>query len=136
MQHLHSKARPDIFLETVDPDGRRAFFNKAIADDNWQIWIAGQQLKTLGFAMSELIDKDTGPIRHGHREGHIHQICVAPQARRCGLASGLMQSLLDDLRSQSPDRITVAYWAFNDTSKRFFEQMGFAPVMITAELSA
>lgn len=135
VQALHAKARPDIFRKAVAPDGRRALFRKAILEDTWHLWICGNPHETLGYAMGEVMHKDTGPIRCAHSEAHIHQICVTPQARRKGLATSLVRHLLADLNSQQPDRITVAYWTFNSASERFFEKMGFAPALITAELT-
>lgn len=135
VQKVHSDARPDIFRSIVDSDGRAAFFQSAMDNENWQIWVAGRNEKTLAYALGEVIRKETGPIRHGHSEGHVHQICVDPKARRCGLATGLLKHLLISMRDEKLDRVTAAYWTFNEASESFFTAMGFAPAVVTAELS-
>ena len=134
VQSMHAVAHPDVFRPRADPSGRQSFFQSAIEDDAWQLWIAGRGGQTLAYAMAEVFHKHPGPIRNGFSEGHIHQICVAQKARRSGLASGLLRHILTAFETQNLDRTTVAYWAFNTESEAFFRTMGFTPVMITAEL--
>lgn len=80
VQSLHATARPDIFKQQADRRGRRAFFEKAMAEAHWHLCVAGSGPQVLGYAMGEWFRKEPGPIRKGYTEAHIHQICVDPTA--------------------------------------------------------
>jgi len=132
VQGLHAEVRPDVFRIPVDNDSRRAFLDRAISDDLWRLWVAETEGKTVAYLMTEVLHKE-GPIRPPHTEGHLHQICVAPEFRRNGIGMALIQSAIAELETQKTDRITVAYWTFNSASMALFEAVGFAPFLITSE---
>lgn len=135
VQRLHAERRPDLYRLDADPDGRHAILENARTDARWRLWVAHAAGTVAGYLSTELIERVGTALKRAHTEGHLHHLCVDPAWRRQGIGTRLVAQATADLRAAGADRITVAYWLFNDPARRTFEAAGFRPATVVAELA-
>lgn len=72
-------------------------------------------------------------LKSGGLGAHIHELVVAPQHRRRGHG----RALITAAREAFPEveRVSAAYWAFNDASRALFAASGFAPMFVMVEIA-
>jgi GNAT superfamily N-acetyltransferase len=62
--------------------------------------------------------------------GFIHDVVVAPEAQRTGVASALVESACEWLRSIGAPRVMLWTAEKNDSAQRLFTRLGFRRTMI------
>jgi GNAT superfamily N-acetyltransferase len=110
-------------------DASVGFFREALAGDRWFAWIAIAGETVAGGAVLHL---DEMPPRNGPRgvfipsrlQGLIMNIYVEPEHRRGGIASVLMNTVLDFARSKGAGSVTLHA---SQKGKLLYEKMGFTP---------
>lgn len=61
-------------------------------------------------------------------EADMLNLAVAPEARRCGIATALVNALIDALRERGVHRLTLEVRASNDAARALYEGLGFQQV--------
>jgi ribosomal protein S18 acetylase RimI-like enzyme len=61
---------------------------------------------------------------------HIHRFGVDPAARGSGLAAALAEGLHSRARAAGAERITLYVSQGNDTARRFYERVGYTPMVL------
>lgn len=93
------------------------------------VWVAQSEGRIAGYALAEVEPEST---RHWMPEAvYFHDIYVAPDFRRTGVASALLSAVLDWSRDIHPSlqvRLTTA--AANQPARDFFATFGFRPCAI------
>ncbi len=62
--------------------------------------------------------------------GVVHDVMVDAEARRGGVASGLMNAAFDWLKSRGMPRVVLGTASANEAAQRMFTQLGFRRTMI------
>lgn len=63
-------------------------------------------------------------------EGHILNLAVHPDFRRCGIASALMKEVLDELKKKGCRFLLLEVRISNLAAKKFYERFGFRVITI------
>lgn len=63
-------------------------------------------------------------------EAHIANVCIAPDYRRQGLATLLIEAALAEARRRGTRRFDLEVRVSNQQARRLYEKMGFAPLGI------
>lgn len=63
-----------------------------------------------------------------HDEIHVLNICVAPQARRKGIARTILSELHAMARERKASLVSLEVRASNDAARRLYDSMGFIPI--------
>jgi ribosomal protein S18 acetylase RimI-like enzyme len=72
-------------------------------------------------------EKAVGVILCGHdgRRGIIQHACVAPEFRRFGIGSKLVELALDALKAEGINKVLLVAFKKNEGGNRFWESQGF-----------
>jgi GNAT superfamily N-acetyltransferase len=130
---LHLERRPDQFKET-DPAAVEARFQELLTSATAKVWLAELRGKVVGYAVEvqqQRAENTWSPIR---RWCDIDQIGVDPLHRRQGVATALLQAVVDSAHAAGISEVELNSWAFNHEAHRAFESFGFAPKAIRFEL--
>jgi ribosomal protein S18 acetylase RimI-like enzyme len=105
-------------------------------------WFLGTQLKEEGVVVfvAERSDNLIGYVYAGmepqswkelrETAGFIHDVVVAPEAQRTGVASALVEAACEWLRSIGAPRVILWTAEKNDSAQRLFTRLGFRRTMI------
>lgn len=61
-------------------------------------------------------------------EAHLLNLCISPERRREGLASGVLESLIAGLRSRNVSRIILEVRPSNQTAQSLYRKAGFSQI--------
>lgn len=61
------------------------------------------------------------------RRGYIYHTAVHPQYRRQGIATQLVEAVLQALRRARINKVSLVVFADNEAGNRFWQKMGFLP---------
>jgi diamine N-acetyltransferase len=130
---LHLQHRPDQFKET-EQAAIEARFQELLASETAKVWLADVGGKVIGYAVEILIQRAENTWCPARRWCDVEQICVDASHRREGIATALMQAIVDSARAAGIRDIELNSWAFNQDAHRAFEAFGFTPKAIRFEL--
>ena len=133
MQRLHADAQPGRFIANPDQVALTRFFEKALADGGTLLLARDAGGTVIGYLLWTITERVENAFRHAEREGLLDQICVAPAARRQGIAQALIAVMKDQMRAAGLERWAVTYWNFNSASAALMESAGVRPGHIRAE---
>jgi ribosomal protein S18 acetylase RimI-like enzyme len=105
-------------------------------------WFLGSQLKeadaavfvamrddiVVGYVYTALEPESWKELREA--AGFIHDVVVAPDARRHGVATALMNAAVEWLRSRGAPRVVLGTADKNEVAQRLFARLGFRRTMI------
>jgi len=100
-----------------------------IADENHLILIAEVKKEVVGFAHGEVRHRST------HLPaiiGSIATVFIDKDFRRRGIGSRLIQEICGFFRSKKVEDVYVRYALGNMEGERFWEKLGFEPILVTA----
>jgi diamine N-acetyltransferase len=124
LHRMHTEAHPDVFT-VFDPALTRRRFERLLADDDALIWIAEVEGEPVGFASATLKHQEASDTVREDRALHVHELAVAPQARRAGAGRALMQAVEDCARSLQLTSVSLNTWLFNTEARGFYERLGY-----------
>jgi ribosomal protein S18 acetylase RimI-like enzyme len=124
LHRMHTEAHPDIFT-VFDPVLTRPRFERLLADDEALIWIAEREGEAVGFVSATLKHQEASDTVREDRALHVHELVVAPQARRAGVGGALMQAVEDYARSLRLTSVSLNTWLFNTEASDFYERLGY-----------
>jgi GNAT superfamily N-acetyltransferase len=130
---LHLQRRPDQFKET-ERAAIEARFQELLASATAKVWIADMAGKVVGYAIEIVIERAENTWCPARRWCDIEQICVERSHRREGIATALMQAIVDSANAAGIREVELNSWAFNQDAHRAFEAFGFTPKAIRFEL--
>lgn len=89
-------------------------------DNPLALWLAAADPDgtVLGYVGSQTVFEDTD----------ILNVCVAPGARRRGIAEALMRTLEDLVRPKGAEQITLEVRASNEPALRLYEKLGYTRI--------
>lgn len=91
-------------------------------------------LRTLcGVSETFLVDDSGDGVRgyvlgtlHPGRRGRVASLAVLPEHRRCGVASRLMEALLERMRERDVEEVELEVRASNGAAIELYRELGFA----------
>ncbi len=124
VQELHVAAEPDRFSEPDRATVAR-WFEDVLAADAWTVLVAEVDGEVVGYLLFEQVDRTAGTFTRALRTLYVHQLGVAPAARRQGVGRALLQRVDEAARSLGVTQVALDTWAFNTDAMAFFERCGF-----------
>ena len=124
VQELHVGLRPSVFKPTRNHDmssGLSAF----ISGDHFQTFIAEHDGSAIGYAIAEVRHQDENAFKLSRDYLLIHQIAVAPDHRRKGVATALLEHARDLARQEGIARLQIDVYSANHDARAFYASQGF-----------
>ena len=94
------------------------------------MWIAEAEGTPAGFAVSSLRERPENALCRAQRYCELEEVCVAPAARRKGVARALVERVIAEARARGIDDIQLVCWAFNAEAQAAFAALGFEPLSV------
>ena len=113
-----------------------ALENEIYPDDAWSsLNMAAELANPHGFYLVETVDDEVvayagllAPIGTG--QGDIQTVTVAPEARRQGLARGLMVKLIDEARRRGAEELFLEVRVDNEAAQALYRDLGFETISV------
>ena len=128
--HAHHAFDPQRFL-SPGPDSARhygAFLGSQLRRRDTAVFVAERAGTVVGYVYVELEPRNWKELRD--ESGFIHDVVVASEARRQGVATRLLSAATEWLTERGSSLVVLWTAAHNDAARRLFEQAGFRPTMI------
>ncbi|MBN8942427.1 MAG: GNAT family N-acetyltransferase [Rhizobiales bacterium] len=126
VQSLHATLYPGDFKAAVDPAALRAYFAARLDGPHAGTAIAEIDAKPVGYVLFDVQVRPETPLTPNRARLYVQHIAVAPEARRCGVATALMRHVEARAMFEGIDEIALDTWAANHDAQRFFAALGFA----------
>lgn len=128
VQGWHAEHYPQVFFANPDPAELTAHFRARLEEPGTSCFLAGEPAKPgMGYALCSLQSRPLSLFSPPIRRLMIDHIAVAPEARRMGLGSALLQAARALAREEGCDEVLLDTWEANKDANDFFAANGFAP---------
>lgn len=126
----HHAQDPGRFLLVEEVEaGYRWWFERELARAGEAILlVAADGDRHLGYAYGTKEGRDWNMLLDEH--GAIHDIFVAPEARRGGVGKALLQAIVAELEALGAIRIVLSTMVSNTAAQALFRSLGFRPTML------
>ena len=135
---LHHAFDPDRFMSPpADPEAAYAWFlGTQLQEADVAVFVAERGGAVIGYVYAALESRSWKELRD--EAGFIHDVVVAEEARRLGIAGALTEKACDWLRSIGAPRVVLWTAEKNEGAQRLFTRVGFRRTMIemTRELDS
>jgi ribosomal protein S18 acetylase RimI-like enzyme len=112
-----------------DPEaGYGWFLGTQLKEDDVAVFVAERSGDVIGYVYAGIEPQSWKELRE--TAGFIHDVVVAPEAQRSGVASALVESACEWLRSIGAPRVVLWTAEKNDSAQRLFTRLGFRRTMI------
>jgi GNAT superfamily N-acetyltransferase len=112
-----------------DPEsGYGWFLGTQLREDDVAVFVAERSGEVIGYVYAGMEPQSWKELREA--AGFIHDVVVAPQAQRTGVASALVESACQWLRSIGAPRVILWTAEKNDPAQQLFTRLGFRRTMI------
>jgi ribosomal protein S18 acetylase RimI-like enzyme len=110
--------------------GYASFLASQLDEDDVVVFVAERTdtKEVVGYVYAGLEPQSWKELRDA--AGFVHDVAVAADARRTGVASALMQAAIAWLKKQGAPRVVLWSAAKNEGAQRLFEQLGFRRTMV------
>ena len=134
-EHHRLDSQRFMLVEPVEV-GYRDWLGKEITRRGALILVAEEDLEIVGYAYGALESRNWNDLLDAC--GKLHDVYVVDGARRRGLATRLVESMLLELKALGAPRIVLMSADGNRAAQGFFQSLGFRRTMIemTRELEA
>jgi ribosomal protein S18 acetylase RimI-like enzyme len=132
-QHHGFDAARFMLIPNVEV-GYARFFAGELSNSEAIILAAEDDGKIVGYAYARLEGRDWNALLDAHAA--LHDIFVAPDARRKGVARRLLAAVRERAQGKGAPRLVLHTASKNQSAREFFAALGFRETMIelTAEL--
>jgi len=112
-----------------DPESGYAWFlGTQLKEEDVAVFVAERSGAVVGYVYAGIEPQSWKELRE--LAGFIHDVVVAPEAQRTGVASALVESACEWLRSIGAPRVVLWTAEKNDSAQRLFTRLGFRRTMI------
>jgi ribosomal protein S18 acetylase RimI-like enzyme len=112
-----------------DPEAGYAWFlGTQLQEEDVAVFVAEQSGMVIGYVYAGLEPQSWKELREA--AGFIHDVAVAPEAQRTGIARALVESACEWLRSIGAPRAVLWTAEKNEPAQRLFTRLGFRRTMI------
>jgi ribosomal protein S18 acetylase RimI-like enzyme len=126
----HHEFDPQRFMAPRgDPEAGYAWFlGTQLKEEDAAVFVAERSGQVVGYVYAAMEPQSWKELRDA--AGFIHDVVVAPEAQRSGVASALVESACEWLRSIGAPRVVLGTAQKNDAAQRLFTRLGFRRTMI------
>jgi ribosomal protein S18 acetylase RimI-like enzyme len=125
VQSWHAAHYPESFFPHPDQGALADYFSERLQDPACTAFLDGDP--ATGYALCQLITRETSIFSPGYRRLMVDHIAVAPEARRRGQGRALLQAARELARDLKADEIMLDTWEANHGAHAFFRANGFEP---------
>lgn len=125
VQSWHAVHYPEAFFPNPDPVALSGYFADRLSDPACTAFLTGDP--ATGYALCQLQTREPSIFSPGYRRLMIDHVAVAPEARRQGQGSALLQAARQLARDLQVDEIMLDTWEANSGAHAFFRANGFKP---------
>jgi len=127
---LHHGFDPDRFMAPpADPEAGYAWFlGTQLKEADAAVFVAERSGTVIGYVYAALEPQSWKELRD--EAGFIHDVVLAEEARRLGIASVLIEKACEWLRSIGAPRVVLWTAEKNEGAQRLFTRVGFRRTMI------
>jgi ribosomal protein S18 acetylase RimI-like enzyme len=112
-----------------DPESGYAWFlGTQLEEDDVAVFVAERSGSVIGYVYAGLEPQSWKELRDA--AGFIHDVVVAPEAQRHGVASALVDAACEWFRSIGAPRVVLWTAEKNEGAQRLFVRLGFRRTMI------
>lgn len=115
---VHKNGRPDIFSDLLSKYTLEEVRARLSKDEN-SVFVAELNGSVLGYIFCDIIKEGNGLTLY------IDDLCVDPEARRCGIATALMDYACAYGKEKGCRRLMLNVWEFNRSALDFYKKYGF-----------
>lgn len=108
--------------------GYGSFLRSQLRDEDVAVFVAERGGAVIGYVFAGLEPLSWKELRDAC--GFIHDVAVEEAGRRTGVATALIETAADWLRSRGAPRVVLWTAAQNDAAQRLFERLGFRRTMV------
>lgn len=124
----HHRTDPERFMRIPNvEEGYAWYFGTQLKNRKAVLRVAERKQRLIGYAYGSLEPRDWNSLLDKH--GAIHDILVAPGARKSGVGRSLMEEMLRALTDAGAERVVLQTMVQNATAQRLFRAVGFRPTM-------
>ena len=109
-----------------------AFLRSQLHDPDVAVLVADREGTVLGYIYVEMEGRNWRELRD--EAGFIHDIVVAPEERRGGIAKLLLQAATEWLIARGAPRVLLLTAHRNEAARRLFASVGFRETMVEMTL--
>lgn len=126
----HYAFDPERFMAPRgDPEAGYAWFlGTQLKEDDVAVFVAERSGEVSGYVYAGMEPQSWKELREA--AGFIHDVVVAADARRTGVASALVEAACEWLRSIGAPRVVLWTAEKNDPAQQLFTRLGFRRTMI------
>lgn len=126
---MHHAQDPARFMLVQDVEAGYAWwFERELRRDAARLLVADGGGAIVGYAYGTLEERDWNLLLDAH--GAIHDVFVAPSARRAGIARRLVLALIAELEVLGAPRIVLSTMVQNTAAQALFAACGFRPTLL------
>lgn len=122
VHHLHVENRPDVY-RAADPFPK-AEFDRLLAGVNGFALVAEDAGQIVGFCEMTMKAPPDNSLLQPRIVALIEDICVDEAYRKKGVGGLLFDAASQAARQRGAVSLELGVWAFNETARRFYEDMG------------
>jgi len=108
-------------------EGYGWFLGTQLRRDDAAVFVAERAGRVVGYVYAGIEPQSWKELRD--EAGFIHDVYVDESARRCGVATALIEAAADWLAGHGMPRIVLWTAARNESARRLFERLGFRHTM-------
>lgn len=130
LMRLHHGFDRQRFMDPGDrpESGYERFLHGQLDVDDAAIFVAERDGEVLGYVLAGVEPQSWKELRE--RAGYIHDIIVAGDGRRSGIATALMDAAIEWLRGCGVPRVVLWTAVRNEGAQALFVRLGFRRTMI------
>lgn len=125
VQNIHNSLYPDIFRKASNKTMSKKMFKQYIDDRKNSILVAYDKNSPIGYIYITIKPKANSPIRFQPKTVYINHICVTEKFRGKGVATKLIDKIIELAKSKNIHSIQLDVWAMNENAKNSFNKLGF-----------
>jgi ribosomal protein S18 acetylase RimI-like enzyme len=128
----HDWDRTRFFITPDIAKGYRWWFEKNLSEKEVLLLVAELDGQLAGYLYGSLEDRDWAKLLDAH--GAIHDVFVAPNFRKRGVAHALMDAARDRFHALGAKQVVLYSAAANQEGQALFRSLGYRPTMVEMTL--
>lgn len=128
VRHHHRTNAQRFFLPEDVEQGYRGWLAQEIARPEAVVLLAERAGEIIGYCYGAIEPRDWNILLDGH--GALHDLYVAPHARRTGVGKTLVRSLMNALTELGAPLLVLRVMVQNEPARRLAEEFGFQVTML------
>ncbi|MFI6789956.1 GNAT family N-acetyltransferase [Nonomuraea sp. NPDC050383] len=126
---LHADNRPDLFQARPSAEELTKRFAERLGQESTRIFVAEPaDGECAGYAEATVYHRGPSVLLNADSFIALNQIVVAPEAKRLGVATALLDAVREAGREAGCRRLVTEVWEFNEGARSFYEAAGLQPM--------